>query len=189
MRPPAILFRSPPGPPSANRKSLRSGIRLVASRRSFRGRRSPRDSPGSMYSVPVPTFASHFRSSSATNCSTICKANLFRDPSVQHHIRQRFDHFVPSHLIAAKSLNTATVLVNQRQHAPRPAIMHHGDHEIVTPPHRSLVPGRSRRHDPWFNHNLPRGLCFCGTFNLSHHPRSVALNPCLHANHNPAAER
>jgi len=81
-----------------------------------------------MYSVPVPTFASHFRSSSATNSGPLS------DSPIQHHIRQRFDHFIPSQPSRHADRQTLPrVFVDQRQHPQRSPVMRHCAHEIVTP--------------------------------------------------------
>ena len=59
-----------------------------------------------MYNVPVPTFASHFRNSSATNSGPPC-----------HPDRQALPR----------------VFIDQRQHPQRSSVVRHRAHEVVAP--------------------------------------------------------
>ena len=87
-----------------------------------------------MYSVPVPTFASHFRSSSATNSGPIVRTNVFRDSPEQHHIRQRLDHLVtPQSSSHANRQTLPRVFIDHRQHADRSSIVGHRAHEVIAP--------------------------------------------------------
>ena len=86
-----------------------------------------------MYSPPPPTFRP-LPQLPRHELPPIVRANVIRHPSVQHHIRQRFDHFVSSQPSCHADRQTLSrVFVDQRQHPQRSAVVRHRANEIITP--------------------------------------------------------
>jgi hypothetical protein len=87
-----------------------------------------------MYSVPVPSFASHCLSSFATNSGPLSERIFFRDSSEQHHVRECFDHFIPPKPSGHTDRQTLPrVFIDQRQHPQRSSVVRHRAHEVVAP--------------------------------------------------------
>jgi hypothetical protein len=79
----------------------------------------------------VPSFASHFRSSLATNFG---RTNVLRDSPEQHHVRQRFDHFVPPQPSGHADRQTLPrKFIDHRQHALRSSVVRFRADKIIAP--------------------------------------------------------
>jgi hypothetical protein len=76
-----------------------------------------------MYSISVPSSASHFRSSSATNSGPLSERIFSGIPRYSVTFRQRFDYFEPPQSSRHADRHALSrVFVNQRQHPhPQPS--------------------------------------------------------------------
>src|ERR1700684_646289 len=120
-----------------------------------------------MYSVPLPTLASHSLSSFATNSGPLSERMFSGIPRNSiTSASASITSYLPSLLatrIARHSRVYSSISVNIRNILPSCVIA-----LTKSYPHTWFARAdRSRTHDPSFSHNLPRGLCFCGTFSPS----------------------
>ena len=65
---------------------------------------------------------------------SVIRANVFRNSSPQHHIRQRLDHLVTSQPSGHTDRQALPrIFVDEHQQPQRSSVVGHGTHEVVAP--------------------------------------------------------